>query len=189
MLTIIISRTKEKIETADGRSWTVNKMLLKDGDSLCSFQERKTFTNVTAVRFALKKGTYRIESLRVNEKIRIAVSKFLNEYHGKQDLNFDCYAFVNLICDVEPHKVKDMDAYWVTRPSAVRPKDGEIIFLVTPDGPKEKGSSFHHAAIHIGKGLYLSVLGAGGDLEVAGLEDMKREFGSSEVLSATPRHP
>lgn len=52
---------------------------------------------------------------------------------------------------------------------------------------QEQFERFHHAAIYIGCGLCISVYGAGGDLEIATLQDMKRSFKTNQVVVATPK--
>ena len=39
-----------------------------------------------------------------------------------------------------------------------------------------------HAAVYVGFGLYLSVYGAGGNLEFSRLPDMKRDYGASHCV-------
>jgi cell wall-associated NlpC family hydrolase len=71
--------------------------------------------------------------------------------------------------------------HWLTKRLWYRPKYGSVVFLI-------KGEhNFRHAAIYIGRGLYISVWGAGGDLEIASLKSMKKDFEANRVEIATPR--
>jgi cell wall-associated NlpC family hydrolase len=64
----------------------------------------------------------------------------------------------------------------------LRLKVGDIVFLL-----KSKENDFRHAALYVGHGLYISVYGAGGDLEFSTLKDMLRDFDAEHVVTATPR--
>lgn len=58
---------------------------------------------------------------------------------------------------------------------------GEVYFFTSGE------NHFHHAAIYIGAGLFISIYGAGGDLEVSSLKDMRRDYRAKHVLVAKPR--
>ena len=109
-----------------------------------------------------------------------ALEYYFKKYHKKSTLDFDCYAFVNRIERIESHKVRNLYAYWVTRPLK-RPRRNDIILLLN----LEK-KMFRHAAIYLGHGIYLSVYGGGGDIELATLQDLKQTFGPSEVFVGKP---
>jgi len=81
-----------------------------------------------------------------------------------------------------PHNIKVWDKFREVRPNRWRRRVGDVVFLLS-----EKRQRFHHAAVYIGLGLYLSIYGGGGYLEAATLKDMKRDYKASDVLLVTPR--
>lgn len=109
-----------------------------------------------------------------------ATAIFLSEYHGKEH-TLDCYDFANMVAGVPLHDKSLLYGYWQERRRFVR-RPGDVIFLV-----KKKECHFRHAAVYLGHGLYISVYGKNGDIEVANLSDMKRDYGARDVLTVVPR--
>jgi hypothetical protein len=98
----------------------------------------------------------------------------------------DCRAFVDLMTRYSLDDCVLMSPAWTLGNLPRRPSLGSVVFLVSPT--KESGRAvFHHAAVYLGHGLYLSVWGAGGDLEVMTLENMKTAFEKCEARLALPR--
>lgn len=115
-------------------------------------------------------------------KLRKTISDFFHYRHVEPDQAFDCYSFVNDFCDIRQHEKSDLATYWkVEKPKQV-PRSGDVYFFL--DTEKER---FHHAAIYLGLGIYVSVYGKGGDIEFASLSDLKSSFGGMDVFHAYPR--
>jgi len=141
------------------------------------------FEDLKEVRFVFSFWFLRLE-IPVDDGVQNAVINHLRLYHTKRDLSYDCYAFANTVRGVPPHKVQWMRRYWDTSLLRGKPNRGDIVFLVN-----EEDTTFHHAAVYLGMGLYLSVWGGGGDIEVATLNDMKIGFSTDTVYLVTPRSP
>jgi len=121
------------------------------------------------------------------QNVRKAIANFLSDYHGKWNMNFMCFDFAwSAAFGSSRSRTGNADEHWEFTPFT--PKDlrpGSIIMLC---GEKINGRTpFSHAAVYLGEGLYASVYGAGGDLEVSKLEAMQREFPCREVRIAIPR--
>lgn len=184
MLTILVSRFKQEITTVDGSVMPVQAVFVPHGeDDFRLLRTRDTFSGIGSIEIVLMRW-HRLWRLKTPERLQRGVVECLERYHAMQDLSFDCYGFVNLVCGVKPHRPIDGHQFWETKPLYrwSRPTVGEVVFLVN-----EAHDFFYHAAIYIGFGLYISVYGAGGDLEVASLSDMKKGYGAKYTLRARPR--
>ncbi len=115
-----------------------------------------------------------------------ALLKYLRSYHAREDWSFDCLSLANLVAGLPTYPKHLLWRFWNKIPMKFGPltyqqvKPGDVVLLM-------KKNTFHHAAINIGDDLYVSVWGAGGDLEFASLRMMERAYGSIQILRATPR--
>lgn len=180
MVTIYVSPREIPITTVDGSHMTVKMVLVHEAGSFISLQDWEPPTELHDVKIVYVRR-FCSKRLKIPQNVKGAILHFLSTYHAKQDITFDCYAFVNLVRGVEVHKVPYMLKYWRTRPLPRVLPLGSIVFF-------ESGENrFHHAAIYLGQGLYISVWGAGGDLEIAALKSMKRDYGAERVVFAQPK--
>lgn len=180
MLTIYVLLIDVPMITVDGLNMTVKMMLVHNENELILLRDFNPPSNLEDVEiFLVRRFTHR--KFRLSSDVKRAILTFLQHYHAKQNIEFDCYSFANLTKGVEGHKVPFMSKYWDTKSIPWRVPIGSVIFFLSD---KER---FHHAAIYIGFELYISVWGAGGDLEVATLSSMKREYGAKEVVLAQPK--
>ncbi len=182
MLTIFVSRRKQRIITADGSRMKVRRAYVRQGGQMQYLQEPETFEDLSGVRIVVKEWC-KLRRLPRNDKVEQAIIKFLREHHAKQNIKFDCYAFANLTHGVEVHPCCYLHKHWDTKPFDGRLEVGGAVFFITPG---KEMSNFHHAAIYIGRGLYISVYGAGGDLEISTLRDMKKFYKAKQVLLGVP---
>jgi hypothetical protein len=183
MLTIFVSRRKQRIITADGSKMKVRRAYVRQGKKLRFLQEPESFQNISSVRVVVKEWC-KLRRLPRHERTEKGIIRFLHEHHAKQNIKFDCYAFANLVQEIEAHPCCYLYRNWDTKPYRGEVGVGDTVFLVTPG---EEMSNFHHAAIYIGRGLYISVYGAGGDLEITTLQDMKKFYKAKCVLVGTPK--
>ena len=179
MLTIYVSPRDQKIVTVDGCAMTVKATWVRGARGLVSLQDLEVPADLDDVEFVYTRRFFP-KKLHMPEEVKSAILGFLNTYHRKQDTSFDCYAFVNLVKGVETHKVPYMLQYWELRALPWRVRSGTVVFLLSGN------DHFHHAAVCLGSGFYLSVWGAGGDLEIATLEGMMRDYHAEYVAVATP---
>lgn len=180
MLTILVSRNDITVIETTGFAAQVRNTIVKEGDKYVSLQDSQPFQEYDDIEMVLM-GRFFDRKLRLTTELKMAIKRFMREYHAQQNIEVDCYAFANTLKGIKPHKVHNMLRYWNIKRLWWRPKPGSVIFLVK--GKKH----FRHAAIYIGRGLYISTWGAGGDLEIASLKSMKRDFGANRVELATPR--
>lgn len=180
MLTIYVSPRDQQITTVNGTLMTVKAVFVREAGGFISLQDLKPPSDlddlelVLVLRFFTKK-------IRLPADVKTAMLDFLRSYHAKQDISFDCYAFANLVKGAWSHKVPYMLKHWDTRVLPWRPRVGSVVFFLSGE------NHFHHAAVYIGAGLYISVWGAGGDLEIATLKSMKRDFGAERAVLAQPK--
>lgn len=190
MLTLVVAPWKEQIITVDGNHMTVYPVLVEDSGKFGYLQDHTDFAEIEGVEILAIRWLSRFQfvrwclHLKLTPEVERGIIKFLNRYHAKQNRQFCCYAFVGLVCGVkgEPHDQVRWLELWSVKAYRWQRVVGDVVFLVS-----NHKKLFHHAAIYIGRGLYVSVYGAGGDLEIATLEDMKRDFGAKDVVSVTPR--
>ena len=180
MLTIYVSPCEVPIITVDGYEMTVKMVLVRGADGFISLQDWEPSSELEDVEIVLMRRFFDWR-FRLPSDLKEAILGFLRCYHAKQDTEFDCYAFANLVKGVEIHKVPYMLKYWDTKPLPWRLPVGSVVFF------RSNKNHFHHAAVYIGSGLYISVWGAGGDLEVATLKSMKHDYGAEEVVLAQPK--
>lgn len=178
MLTIYVSPRNQEITTVDGSKMTVKGTYVREVSGFISLQDLKPSSDLNDVEIVLMSRFFQ-KKLNLKENIKKAVLLFLQNYHAKQDISFDCYAFANLVRGVKLHEVPYMLKFWNISSVPLRKRAGSVIFLISDE-------RFHHAAIYIGSGLYISVWGAGGDLEITTLSSMKRDFKAEKVVLAEP---
>ncbi len=180
MLTIYVSPRDEQIMTVDGRLMTVKDTFVRGEDSFVSLQDWHPSHDPEDIEVVILRRFF-CKKLRMSPETKAAMLRFIREYHAKQDVSFDCYAFVNLAKGIAEHRVKYILAHWNLSSLPWRLRADSVIFLLSGE------NRFHHAAIYLGSGLYISVWGAGGDLEIATLKAMKRDYGASEAVLAHPK--
>jgi len=183
MLTILVSRKKQKIITADNETMQVRRAYVWENGSPQFLQQRKTFEDLTGVEIVVKEW-YGLRKLPLTSKVEEAILKFLRDYHITQDMGFSCYSFASLVHGVTSPFGCNMHDFWSERPYKWRIKVGDALFLIRPID--KEVSLFCHAAIYIGRGLYISVYGAGGTLEISTLKDMQL-FYNAKAYIAEPR--
>ena len=168
------------VTTVDGSEMTVKMVLVREAGSFICLQDLESPPDLEDVEIVLLRRFFS-KKFQLPHDVKAAILNFLRCYHAKQDIEFDCYAFANMVKGIEVHKVPYLLKYWKTKPLPWRLSTGSVVFL------QSGANHFHHAAIYIGFGLYISVWGAGGDLEVATLKSMKRDYGAEEVVLAQPK--
>ena len=177
MLVIYVSPHKQLIVTADGSHMTVHGMYVCEAESFRSLQDCEPFPDLVEVEIVVQ-GRFLSRKLSLTSDTKSTVVIFLQSHLAQQNMSFDCYAFVNLVKGIEPHKVTYMLKFWKTKPRPLRLSAGSAIFFVSGK------NDFHHAAIYLGMGRCISVYGAGGDLEISSLKDMMRDFKAEHLLIA-----
>lgn len=181
MVTICVSSYDVPIITVDGYQMSVKLVLVREAGKFISLQDWEPPTELNDVEIVLIRKRFRPKRFRLPHDVKRAIINFLQCYHTRQDISFDCYAFVNLVKGVEVHKVPYMLEYWNKRPKPRFIPIGSVVFLESGE------NKFHHAAVYMGHGLYISVYGAGGGLQVATLKSMKRDYGAERVVLAQPK--
>ena len=184
MVRLLIHHRIIDLHSTDNVTMRVSSVLVEVGRDLTPLYAADSFANVTDVSISLDRNRrfFRWSKLNLPASLRQAIAQTLTTYHAKQDLSFDCYAFANLVASIPRHDKLFLMKNWNVTKLRRRPPIGGIVFLLDM-----KNGIFHHAAVYLGHGLYISIYGAGGDLEVATLNDMSLTFSPSEPFLATPR--
>lgn len=183
MLNLFISPFPSTIITTDEDplEMRVYHMLIEREDSLVLLNECTDIGVVQNVTLFRHRRFPRFQEIRMDipRNIQNAIIRFLNHYHTKRHVEFDCYAFANLAHEVKQHPKEIGRMYWNVQSRPLRLRPGAIVFLMN-----REASFFHHAAVYLGYGLFLSVYG--GHLYISKLRDMKKDFGAERVFLATP---
>jgi hypothetical protein len=181
---ILITSITQNITTVDDLNFSVRQLVFKNAaGELRSLHDDLPFTELEQVQMWIIWCTkpYISTRLRLSDRIEQAITCFLQKHQG-QGTVLDCYDFVCQTFGVSEHKKAVLLRHWTVHPWWYRKKPGDPILLINT-----KEQQFRHAAIYLGHGLYLSVYGKGGDLEVSTLRDMRREFKTNKVLIVSPR--
>lgn len=185
MLSLYIGTQKGMIEDTSGLTFKVLPVYYKkDGE----YKELRLSTDLPVlddVEIYLEWWRYAIR-LPVSAKLRTAILNFMLFKHVVEDSSYDCYSFACEYAQVLPHNKQHLWKHWLLKPLRFQwLKAGDVVFLFS--SPVKKHIRFSHACIYLGFGRYLSVWGGGGQLEVATLPDMKRDFNAKKVYLVTPR--
>jgi ADP-heptose:LPS heptosyltransferase len=181
MLELFIKPERETIITRDNMQFRVYPFVFSKNGKLHDFRACN-LAEINDIKFTIVFSQKTKKSLKIHPVIKNGIIKAINLHHNKKDLLFDCYAFTNLVFEIEQHKILDMKKFWRTKPRRFFLSVGDVIFLTN-----KADSSFYHSAIYIGYGLYISIYGAGGDLEISCLNDMKYDFEKAKkILIAKP---
>ncbi len=191
MLTIFVTPRKQTVMTADGKRMRVFPLMIKEGGKLHCFHEREDYSAVDDVEILTRPWylAFCSTKLVLTPETKKALVEFLHCYHAKVNMTFDCYAFACLVAGIPPdlhnaHWGWVWDQWWETsghEAEEEKGKPGNIVFLLDAD------LFFRHAAIYVGFGMYVSVYGGGGDVEIATLADMKKDYGASKAILVRPK--
>jgi hypothetical protein len=180
MLSIYVSKKDSRIIAADKSEHEVRFSYVPKDEGLVFLQDIEPDSTFEDVTIKLCKKFYN-KDVVLSQEIRTAILKFMLEYHAKIDLSFDCYDFVCMYKGIKKHNKMHLLDYWNVSKIPMWVPVGSVVFFNNLDS-----SYFHHAAIYIGRGIYLSVYGAGGDLEFSTLKSMKRSFGAKSIVLGSP---
>lgn len=179
---IYIESKPQCIQDVSGSRFLVHPLKIANDGEYTYLQDRLDCSDVEEAKFVKLYKLWGVpfsRKIALPERVRAAVVQFLRNWHAKGDESFDCYAFACLVGGV-PRERERIWTHW-TVTERQRRESGDVIFLIN-ETPKR-----FHAAVYLDAGFYLSVWGAGGDLEVATLPDMERDFKTSKVIEVLPR--
>ena len=180
---IVIGRRQMTIVTTDGLQMRVRPLYVRKEGVYKRLHECNQFDDLSTIKIVLKGRWGKISRIPRNALLEKALRIYLQSYHTRAPMSFDCYAFVNLVQDVTTHKVAYMHAFWDIEQLRRKPEVGDILFL-----GDFKEHFFMHAVVYIGLGLCISVYGGGGDIEVSTIADMKRELNAKDVFIARQKN-
>lgn len=181
MLVLRVTDQKQSIRSVDGIILSVCKIVVKTNLFWREFQKCRRLGKPDNIELYIGKSHSK-ERLPIPKKLEEAVLYFIETYQTPKPHTFDCYAFANKVANVEEHCVSYLRDYWTYRRLKSKPSVGDVIFLLDI-----KQHRFRHAAVYIGENLYISVYGAGGDLEISTLEDMQRDYDAPDVVISNPK--
>lgn len=183
MSSILIAPLRVEIQTTDGAHFLVRHAFFEENDgSLRSLHDGKPFPPMDHVEICLlAKKRHGRRSLPVPPHVSRVVAHFLSHQQGI-DHEEDCYDFMGKVAGMPAHDKKLLLRYWREKRFLLWRRPGDVVFFID-----RHRSHFMHAALYIGRGLYLSVYGKNGDLEFASLSDMKEGFSAREIITVIPR--
>ena len=181
MLTIFVSPYSVPIITSDGFKMKAKLTTARLGNTIAELREFHSSSTIREIQVVLFWRFLR-KRLHLPQNVHRAILHYMRQYQGKQDYSYDCYAFANTVHELPVHTVTDWKQHWTEHPLPRVKPTGSVVFLIS-----ENGDYFHHAAVYIGFGLYLSVYGAGGDLEVATLKQMIDGYDAGRVMMMLPK--
>jgi hypothetical protein len=183
MLTINISPLQRAIVTADGKRMSVYPTFIKHNGDFAVLNECADVGRVDRIKLlrgCRAKPSWKWRRIKLPQAVEKGVVFFLNRYHRKRVLKSDCYTFACSVIGFPSHCKYRVRMYWKLEPAAGAFRAGDTVFLM-------RGNVFKHAAICLGGRRYISVYGAGGQLEVSRLRDMIKDFDADKAFLATPR--
>jgi len=184
--TLFIYDQEQIITTADNIRFHVMFVRIKKGSCGIELRDLAADQDMDDI-FVVRVVNGELHPLAVADNVRKAIASFLSNQHGKLNMDFMCFDFAHSVAfDSARERTQKADTDWGFIPFT--PKDLEPGSVVMLCGEKKDGKTpFSHAAVYLGEDLYISVYGAGGDLEVSKLDAMQREFPCKEVRIAIPR--
>ncbi len=184
MFTLFIGSKKIKVYGEREGSYTVLPLAYEKDGKVLELRMSTSLPTLDAVRIYVLWWKFLIP-LEIPSRLEVAILNFMVFKHLVKDDAYDCYAFGCDVARVPRHDKSQATKYWLLKPLFLKPKVGDVVFFMSPQS--KQYSHFYHASVYLGFGLYLSVLGCGGQFEVATLADMKKEFGAKKVYVAIPK--
>lgn len=184
MLTIFVGSRKQNLGMTDGKVMKTYPLLIKEGDTFSYLNDRLDCLEVDDVELVIKYRFWPFWSRRLSlpSYLKKSIVEFLHNYHAKGILHINCHTFACMVAGMpQVHEGGRWKSLWKIKRWSVRRRPGDVVILEN----SELGV-FRHAAVYIGFGLWLSVYGGGGDLEVATLEDMRRDYNATDVFNVVP---
>jgi len=183
MLSLYIGSAKGWITDSSGDPIRVYPVYYKKGEESLELRFSTSLPPLDNVEIFFQWWKYFIR-LPVSEKLRTAILNFMIFKHLVEDRSYNCYSFACEYARVPQHAIEEMLTHWRLKPKRGWARAGEVVFFCSP---VEDSVFFHHAAIHLGFGRYLSVWGGGGQFEVASLKDMRTSYRAQWIFTALAR--
>ena len=140
-------------------------------------------------------GKGKLQHLSVPENVTQALREYVHKVAANEAGDIDCFALVCLKEGMsipkreEEYRVEAVNERWRPATNQITKSPGDVFFLF-----KEDGAVFTHAAIYLGKNLYVSAYGLPPKdeqdmgLEFSTMKDMYRTFGATKHLKMVPRN-
>lgn len=180
---IYIGSKRQAVQDVSGQVSLVYPLLVKEGKRYTYLNDRLDCADIDEVEFVKLSRILFVtmqRTLPVPARVREAAGEFLRHWHAKQDLTMDCLGFACVVAKIPRLEGVSIWESWMPATDQ-RIAPGDVVFLLRAE-PKR-----FHAAVCLTPELYLSVWGAGGDLEIATLRDMRRDFDAEKVIRVLPR--
>ncbi len=158
----------------------VYPILLRTRRGLIPLIQHPTFEKVreTKIHCLSKKG--RPDGIiRLNSLLALSIKFYLEMAQAKEIPDVSCYRFACWSSGIARTKG---DA-WLFEPKPFWMKCGDVVFLFKRNG------LFDHAAVYLGRNLYIAVYGAGGELTIQTYEDLRRNTKGRRIVLARLKNP
>ncbi len=146
-------------------------------DPVIELSSLKNLENAHDIELYLEK-TWRKKRLDIPDFVAHAISGYLRMVAQGKHLDKDCFSFACMVMGEPFYSQNDLNKHFEILPLPKHLHQGDVIVIITPE---EKYTHFHHAAVSVGKNLFISVYGRAGEIMVSSLEDMLRDFKGKEV--------
>ena len=150
----------------------------------------RNLKNTRALELWYMEKNGRVHRLRLPQKVHDGIIEYLRLRSEHSNDQLDCYAFACLASGLplpeyteREEPVTPISEIWrVVSPRT--PKAGDVIVF---EASKDTHDWFRHIAVYVGKGLYASVFGFGGELEVATLPELMKMWAATGMFRVVPR--
>ncbi len=181
MLTLYVGHTYQKITATTGLEIATKKTFVLQGDYHTDLQDF-TLKNDWGNIIITLPGVISRKKISPPREVEQALEKYFREYHLQNKPGFDCYVFTNMVKGVTDHPPSFYKRFWKIVPLRSKKKIGSVIFLF-----KKGDCRPCHTAVYIGKGMFLSVHGVGGNIGFSSLRNLKQTYGATDLVIAKPK--
>lgn len=183
------------VDTVDGVEETIGEIhkvgVARRGPRPTPLRDLRNLSNTEDLEFIYQDKNNVVHRLDLPVGIHDAVLTYLKKRsQGELDkLWFDCYTFACLSKGMPPPTIENgvikwgkISDHWKMVEVTDTLEAGDVFFFHS----LKENFDFKHAAVYIGHGLFLSVFGIGGELEVTSYDQIMKLWGADGVFKMEP---
>lgn len=176
MVTLLVRRSTEEVVSVDGVHLHVHQVDIYCNGMYVPLYDCTSFENTESVQVRFQGRIFR-KTIQLPRKVESCILFFLKELQVEPDFVFDCFSLVCFMKEVPEDKTRLL-RYWDLHSLPKKLDTGEVVIFT------QATNTFCHAAIHLYKGICVSVYGAGGMLEFSTIPQMQEGFNAEHVWHA-----
>jgi len=171
----VAPRYKKVSRIRRGIKMHIYPILVRTHKGLTPLIKHPTFEKVrdTKITYLSKLGR-RCGYIHPTPLLALAIKFYLERAQAKEIPDVSCYRFACWASGIALTKGDE----WLYEPKPYRMKCGDVVFLFRNNG------TFDHAAVYLGRGMYIGVYGAGGELTVQTYHDLRRNTKGRRIVLA-----